>query len=676
MNINIIRFLVVFFLLASFQSISFSQNHTKDAALSVSGFIIDDDQEGGSDGDGDGLPEGGETIEMPLSIVNNGTSAAHNVSAVISCTDPHINITDSSEGFGAIGAGEIIWTANDFDFKVLLGCPEKDVEFTIEISSTEGSWSDSFIVHIMEGPMPNLAYHSQLIDDDDEGSTSGNGNGIAENGESIGLMISIQNLGQATANNVSGIITCSDEDIVITDNSESFGDIEVGNQAWCNYGYDFEISATCPTKEVEFFLEISSQEGNWNSSFMVTIVNQGYPVLEYSGHIIDDDDEGSSSGDGNGIPMAGESIQMPVQITNSGEIDAHNISSVLSCNDPDITITDANEGYEDIGAGEYIWTNYDYNFDVSETCPAKDVEFVLMLTSDEGSWEQSFIITIEELGMPDLSFNSFIIDDDDEGSSSGNGNGVAEPGEKIELNLLISNIGNALASNVEGTISTDDIDIEIYDNHEYFGELEAGEDAWTLSDYDFEVAEDCPVKDVIFNLELISDEGSWSTTFTVHISGFAYYEIESYASPEIGGQTQGDGVYANNETATMLALPTVGYEFLHWMEDDVIVSEDDTYSFTVDSDRVLVGVFDLIDGINEQSFIIAKLYPNPCTGLFFLELDTKARVCITNANGLLVKQINDFKDKHIIDLTNEAQGIYFIKIISADQISVMKLLKE
>ncbi|MCK5776852.1 MAG: T9SS type A sorting domain-containing protein [Bacteroidales bacterium] len=84
----------------------------------------------------------------------------------------------------------------------------------------------------------------------------------------------------------------------------------------------------------------------------------------------------------------------------------------------------------------------------------------------------------------------------------------------------------------------------------------------------------------------------------------------------------------------------------------------------------------IIDDIDEQSIIQTKLYPNPCTGLVFLELDTKARVCITNVNGLLVRQINDFKNKHIIDLINEAQGMYFIKIVSDDQISVLKLLKE
>jgi len=676
MKFNIIRIFLAFLMIASFQMIAFSQNETKDAVLEVSTFIIDDDQDGGSNGDADGIPEGGETIEMPLSIINSGSTTAHNVSAILSCDDPYINITDDSEGFGIIENGEIKWSANDFDFKVLIGCPEKDVEFSLEISSNEGSWTDSFIVHIMPGPVPDLAYHSQLIDDDDAGSSSGNGNGIAENGESIGFKISIYNSGQAMANNVSAILSCSDEDIVITDNAESYGDIDVETEAWCNYSYDFDISLSCPTKEVEFILEITAEEGSWTSSIMVSVVNQGYPNLEYVTHIINDDESGTSNGNGDGIPNSGESIQMPVQITNTGEIDAHNISSVLSCDDPDITITDANEGYDDLVVGESVWTNYDYDFDISETCPTKEVEFILILTSDEGSWEQTITVLIEELGTPELTFNSFIIDDDEEGQSNGDSDGIAEPGEQIELNVLINNIGNGPANNVGGTISTDDVFIEILDDHENFGDMEAGEEAWSVNDFDFKIADDCPEKDVVFTFDLDSDEGNWSTTFTIHISNLAYYNIESYASPEIGGATQGDGEYANNETATMLAIPAEGYKFIHWMENDQEVSTDEEYVFDVDQDRLLMAVFEIIEGINLLQADQYKLYPNPCSNMVSLELETKSAIYITNANGVLVKQINDFKTKHVIDLSDQAKGLYFIKIISDEEISVLKLIKE
>ena len=152
--------------------------------------------------------------------------------------------------------------------------------------------------------------------------------------------------------------------------------------------------------------------------------------------------------------------------------------------------------------------------------------------------------------------------------------------------------------------------------------------------------------------------------------------MKSYASPEIGGQTQGDGVYANNETATMIAMSALDYEFVHWMEDDIVVSEDQEYTFEVDQDRLLVAIFDIIDNTNQPFVNHYKLYPNPCSDIVSLELDTKATICITNANGLLIRQINDFKKKHIIDLSQEAKGLYFIKIASDDHIFIMKLLKE
>ncbi|MCK4919777.1 MAG: choice-of-anchor D domain-containing protein, partial [Bacteroidales bacterium] len=106
-------------------------------ALEYYSHEIDDDLVTSS-GDSDGLAEPSESIEMPLTLINTGTSDANNVSAILSTADPYITITDTSVNFGTIIAGSIDRAA-DFDFIVASNCPEKDVTFTLEISSDEGS---------------------------------------------------------------------------------------------------------------------------------------------------------------------------------------------------------------------------------------------------------------------------------------------------------------------------------------------------------------------------------------------------------------------------------------------------------------------------------------------------------------------------------------------------------
>lgn len=58
-----------------------------------------------------------------------------------------------------------------------------------------------------------------------------------------------------------------------------------------------------------------------------------------------------------------------------------------------------------------------------------------------------------------------------------------------------------------------------------------------------------------------------------------------------GGTTAGDGIYDRNETATVIATPEEGHLFKGWYEDGELVSTEEAYSFTVDSNRTLTAKF-------------------------------------------------------------------------------------
>ncbi|NOR86093.1 MAG: hypothetical protein GQ527_00645, partial [Bacteroidales bacterium] len=375
-------------LIFSFNSFSSSFADNKDInapALSYVSHIIDDDDNGMSNGDADGQAEGGESIEMPLSVENTGDQIAHNVTATLFCADGDIDITDDSESFGDVLVGETVWTINDFDFDVVVGCPEKDVSFNVTFTSDEGVWVHSFMVHIFPSTGgPILAYFDHLIDDDINGESNGDGDGLVEGDESIEMPLAVFNSGASTAHTVSATLTCNDPDINITDGEEYFGAIASGVEDWSNNDFDFIVAANCPEKDVVFTLNILAEEGSWTSNFTIHIFEAGLPFLSYANHLIDDDDNGGSNGDGDGIPESGESIELPLSILNSGEAVAQNVSAVLSCNDPDIDITDFAESFPDILVGQEAWCNFNFNFDISPTCPDKDVLFDLVITSDEG----------------------------------------------------------------------------------------------------------------------------------------------------------------------------------------------------------------------------------------------------------------------------------------------------
>ena len=96
-----------------------------------------------------------------------------------------------------------------------------------------------------------------------------------------------------------------------------------------------------------------------------------------------------------------------------------------------------------------------------------------------------------DVGEVDRFVNVFdvIIDDDNTGTSSGNNDGVINPGESIELNVSLKNFGTQTANSVTATITTDNTFVTITDNTEDFGSIAAGSSAYCTDDFDISIAE-------------------------------------------------------------------------------------------------------------------------------------------------------------------------------------------
>lgn len=71
----------------------------------------------------------------------------------------------------------------------------------------------------------------------------------------------------------------------------------------------------------------------------------------------------------------------------------------------------------------------------------------------------------------------------------------------------------------------------------------------------------------------------------------SYITIQADPNYGYAGTVTGDGNYFAGEWCTLNAIPNQGYVFLHWMENDEIVSTDAAYSFYVTESRILRAVF-------------------------------------------------------------------------------------
>lgn len=105
------------------------------------------------------------------------------------------------------------------------------------------------------------------------------------------------------------------------------------------------------------------------------------------------------------------------------------------------------------------------------------------------------------------------------------------------------------------------------------------------------------------------------------------YETVS-ASPTAGGTVSGGGAYRVGDTATLVATPYGDNRFVNWTENDVEVSTDAEYSFTVENDRMLVANFTIVNpvtvvnGTTEDSpaaegSMVSITANDPQPGMFF-----------------------------------------------------------
>ncbi|MBD3348356.1 MAG: T9SS type A sorting domain-containing protein [Candidatus Eisenbacteria bacterium] len=103
-----------------------------DVWLVVDGMVVDDS----GSGNGDGLAQPGETVELVMTIENRGEATASAVSATITSTDPDITVDDGSSSFGNIpGASTADNSTGPFVVTVASLPDDDSVELDVAIST-------------------------------------------------------------------------------------------------------------------------------------------------------------------------------------------------------------------------------------------------------------------------------------------------------------------------------------------------------------------------------------------------------------------------------------------------------------------------------------------------------------------------------------------------------------
>ncbi|MEI6576513.1 MAG: C25 family cysteine peptidase [Bacteroidota bacterium] len=142
---------------------------------------------------------------------------------------------------------------------------------------------------------------------------SGNNNNYPDYGELISMDLDLQNLGIATANSVTAILSTTSPFITITDNSQSFGDILAGGQNSESNAYSFTVQGdVADMTPVPLTIQISdNNSGTWTKN-LITFIHA--PLLQANLLTVDD----ASTGNGNGFLDPGETANLIINTANIG----------------------------------------------------------------------------------------------------------------------------------------------------------------------------------------------------------------------------------------------------------------------------------------------------------------------------------------------------------------------
>ena len=206
-----------------------------------------------------------------------------------------------------------------------------------------------------------------LLDELGIDDSNGNNNGIADFDEYIMLDITLENLGSATATNVTATLSTTDEYITLNSFSHSWPNIPAGTTSMQPAAFSFTIDELIPDQYVaNFVIEITDGTDTWSSSFNVTLNS---PVLTIQSYIVDD-----SYGNNNGRLDPGETADIIVPNMNEGGSDALNtIASAVAAGSL-LTINNATYNIGTIAAGQTMQAVF--NVTVSTTAQIGDVVMV------------------------------------------------------------------------------------------------------------------------------------------------------------------------------------------------------------------------------------------------------------------------------------------------------------
>lgn len=266
-------------------------------------------------------------------------------------------------------------------------------------------------------------------------------------------------------------------------------------------------------------------------------VTQPNELIEPEGTPVVDDLDGNNDGKVN----PNENCSITFTLKNWGSTLASGVQATLSSSDPNVQIVTASPvSYGNLAPGAQA-TGTPFQFFVNPDCPIGHIiPLQLHVVSTNNSWD--YIHNVEVKGCM-LSYGNFVIFD----GGTANHNYRLDPGETAVVVVSVSNLGEDIAPNVVGFLSSVDPYITVVDGNGSFGTLQINGTAKNYVNYfGVSVAANCPANHMAeFELQLTTENGLYPYQMSAVVEMPVTMPIaKDYSGPDAYGYY----AYSNDDT--------------------------------------------------------------------------------------------------------------------------------
>ena len=167
-----------------------------------------------------------------------------------------------------------------------------------------------------------------------------------------------------------------------------------------------------------------------------------------------------------------------------------------------------------------------------------------------------------------------------------------------------------------------------------------------------------------------------AATYVAHFD-IVSFMIDATTDPDNGGSIIGVGSYDYGQTCTLSIEPYENYTFIHWTENGVVVSEEQSFSFTVEESHSFVAHLSYYDGFDENHAMDIDIYPTPATNTLTITTSQPVKKWeVFSASGTKLYSLDECAGMIELPVRHLAPGVYMIRMAANNAVFTRKFVKK